>query len=429
MRGTPLPASLFVENRKRLTARLPVKALAVLNANDVPPTNADGTLALLPNSDLYYLTGVEQEESLLVLFPDAEEAKYREILFLREPNETMELWEGRKLSVEEARKRTGIRHVHWLHEFPAIFHRLMCECDVVYLNTNEHKRASVVVESRDARFIQQTRQQYPLHDYRRLAPLMHALRVVKSPVEIEWIQKACDRTGAGFDRVLKKVRPGISEALIEAEFAHEFIANQCRFAYQPIIASGKNACCLHYMENTSVCKKGELLLLDVGSAHAHYCSDMTRTIPVGGRFNPRQRAVYQAVLRVLQASTAGLKPGKRVLEWQKEAEALMEKELVDLKLLSLREIKRQDPEKPAVKKYFMHGLGHPIGLDVHDVGHTTEPMEVGWVMTVEPGIYLPDEGFGIRLENTVWISPNGPVNLMEKIPIEPAEIEAAMKRP
>ncbi len=428
MRYQPPTAELFKQNRQRLVEWLPPGTLAVVNANDILPTNADGTLSLIPNSDLFYLSGIEQEESILVLFPDADDEKHREVLFLREPNEMMELWEGHKLTRDEARAISGIQRVHWLSEFPQLFHRWMCECAQVYLNSNEHKRAVIAVETREARFVEATRRQYPLHTYGRLAPLLHRVRVVKSSEEIALMRQACVVTGAGFERVLKHVRPGVHEFDVEAEFAHEFIRNRCRFAYMPIVASGKNACCLHYMENIAPCKKGELLLLDVGASHANYSADMTRTIPVSGKFTPRQRQVYQAVLRVLRASIANLIPGKKPKDWQLEAEALMEKELVDLKLLTLRDIKKQDPDRPAVKQYFMHGLGHPIGLDVHDVGLTTEPIQAGWVMTVEPGIYLPKEGFAVRLENTVQVTADGQVDLMADIPIEPGDIEARMKR-
>ncbi len=302
----------------------------------------------------------------------------------------------------------------------------MCEGGSVYLNTNEHKRAVIEVESRDVRFIADTCRRYPLHDYRRLAPLLHQLRAVKSEAELALIRRACDLTAKGFLRVLKFTKPGVSETGMEAEFAHEFIRHGGRFAYLPIIASGPNSCCLHYVVNSATCAKNDLLLLDVGAAYANYNADMTRTIPVSGRFTRRQKQVYNAVLRVLRQSIQNLTPGKKIKDWQKEAEQLTEKELVDLGLLTLRQIKQQDPENPALKKYLMHGVGHPLGLDVHDVGLTVQPMQTGWVMTVEPAIYLPEEGFAVRLENDVLITENGPVDLMAHIPIEPDEIEELM---
>lgn len=428
MRHDPIPKDLFIQNRRRLGECLLPNSLAVVNANDIPPTNADGTLALPVNSDLFYLTGVEQERSLLVLYPDADDEKHREILFLREPDEENELWEGHKLTKDEARELSGVRTVLWLPEFPRLFHRLMCECDHVYLNANEHKRAVVEVESREARFVAETMRRYPLHDYRRLARPLHELRAVKSELELALIRRACAITADGFDRLLRFVKPGVSETDIEAELAHEFIRQRARFAYLPIIATGQNACCLHYIANTAACRAGELLLLDVAASYANYNSDLTRTIPVSGRFTRRQRRVYEAVLRVLRQSIRQLAPGKLIKDWQKEAEAMMTEELLTLGLLTRRQIRRQPPDQPAVKKYFMHGLGHPIGLDVHDVGITTEPMREGWVMTVEPGIYLPEEGFAVRLENDVLVTRQGPVDLMAGIPIEAEEIEDLMAR-
>ena len=428
MRPALVNSELFAANRNRLKQLLPPGSIAVLNANDVPPTNADGTLAMSVNSDLFYLTGVEQEQTILLLNPDAEDEKHREILFLREPSHENELWEGHKLTKPEACELTGIQSIFWLSEFPRLFHRLICACEHVYLNSNEHNRAVVEVESRDARFIVETMRRYPLHDYRRLAPLLHQLRAAKSDAEIALIRKACAITRAGFRRVLKFTKPGVREKEIEAEFAHEFIRQDAGFAYLPIIASGRNACCLHYTVNSSVCKKGELLLLDVGASFSNYNSDMTRTIPVSGRFSRRQRQVYNAVLRVLRQSSSGLTPGKKPKDWQKEAEQLMEMELVDLGLISLREIKKQNPDSPALKKYFMHGIGHSLGLAVHDVVAVNQPMQAGWVMTVEPAIYIPEEGFGIRLENNVLITENGQEDLMADIPIEAEEIEKLMGR-
>ena len=428
MRYASIDPQLFVENRARLKPLLPPHSLAVLNANDILPTNADGTIGFVQNSDLFYLTGVNQEETILVLFPDAADPKQREILFLRETSELIARWEGHKLTKEEARKRTGIKEVRWLSEFPQLFRGLMCEAEQVFLNSNEHKRAAAVVETRDDRFGREVRAQFPLHTYQRLARLMHRLRVVKSAFEIELIRRATALTARGFDRVLKFVRPGVKEVEIEAEFAHEFIRGGGGFAYGPIIASGPNACILHYADNDQVCKKGHLLLLDVAASYANYRSDLTRTIPVNGRFSRRQRQVYDAVLRVTREGIRLAVPGKLPRDWQKEAEALMEKELVDLGLLKPSQIRKQDPDRPAFKKYFMHGLGHPLGLDVHDVGFTTEPMQEGWVLTVEPGIYIEEEGLAVRLENDIVVSERGPVDLMADIPIEAEEIEELMQR-
>jgi len=408
--------------------RLPPRSLVVVNANDLPPANADGSLPAVVNADIFYLTGVEQEQSILVLNPGAEDEKHREILFLRESSPENELWEGHKLTKAEAGELTGIRTIHWLPEFPRLFHRLMCAAESVYLNVNEHNRAVIEVESRDARFIAETKKNYPLHDYHRLAPLLHQLRAVKSEAEIALIQKACDVTKSAFERVAKFTKPGVGEYEIEAEYAHEFIRNGCKFAYPPIIATGLNACCLHYSANSAVCRAGELLLLDVAAAYRNYNSDLTRTLPVSGRFPRRQKKVYDAVLRVVRGSVKNLRPGKLPRDWQKEAEQLMEKELVDLGLLTLNDLKKQDPDSPAVKKYFMHGVGHSIGLGVHDVVAPYQPFQAGWVMTVEPAIYIPEEKFAVRLENDVLITENGTVDLMAHIPIEADEIEALMRK-
>ena len=428
MRHEAIPATLFIENRARLKSRLLPASLAVVNANDIPPTNADGTRMPIPNSDLFYLTGIEQEETMLLLAPDAHDEKLREVLFIREPNAHLKTWEGHKHPKDEAQAISGIREVKWLTEFPAIFHRLMCELEHVYLNSNEHNRAVIEVETRDARFVQQVRAKYPLHDYRRLARELQALRLVKSPAEIALIRRACGITGQGFRRLLRTVRPGVREYQVEAELAHEFIGHRAQFAYNPIIASGANACTLHYNQNDQTCRDGELLLLDVAACYANYQSDLTRTIPVGGRFTKRQRQVYDAVLRSLRAATQAAVPGKLHKDWQKESEKIVEEELLRLGLLKPRDIQRQDPAKPAVKKYFMHGVGHPIGLDVHDVGLLKQPFAAGWVLTVEPAIYLPEEGFAVRLENTVVVTDGAPVDLMADIPLEADEIEALMNR-
>ena len=427
VRHKPIDPQFFQTNRERLERLLPPKSLAVVNANDVPPANGDGTLAMVPNSNLFYLAGIEQEQSILVLFPDADDEKQRELLFLREPSVENELWEGHKLSKDEARGISGLRHVHWLSEFPRLFHRLMCEAEHVFLDGNEHHRAIIEVESRATRFAADTMRRYPLHDFRRLAPLLHRLRAVKSPTEAALIRRACDLTAAGFLRVLKFARPGVSEAEVEAEFAHEFIRQGSQFAYLPIIATGANACCLHYVTNSSICREGELLLLDVAAAYANYNADMTRTIPVSGRFSRRQKQVYNAVLRVLRRCILGLTPGKKQKDWQAEAEQMIEKELRDLKLLTPRDVSRQSADEPAFKKYFMHGVGHPIGLGVHDSVNVGDPIQAGWVMTVEPAIYVREEGFAVRLENDVLVTEKGPVDLMADVPIEAEEIEALMQ--
>ena len=428
MRHTPIPKALPTLNRERLRALLAPHSLAVVNANDLPTTNSDGSTALVPNSDLFYLTGVEQEQSILLLAPDSCDEKLREILFVRETSELLAQWEGHKLTKDEARAVSGIARVEWLEQFPQIFRQLMSEMENVCLNSNDHARAVPEAESRDMRFVRATQRQFPLHTYRRLAPLMRTLRLVKSEHEIALLERACAITRDSFDRVARFVRPGVNECEIEAEFAHEYIRQRGKFSYEPIIASGKNACVLHYLANDQPCKNGDLLLLDVGASYANYNADVTRTLPVNGKFTRRQRQVYEAVLRVLRHCTAALVPGKKPRDWQKEAEAFMEKELLALGLLKPRDIKKQDPDKPALKKYFMHGVGHPLGLDVHDVIAPGVPMAPGWVMTVEPGIYLPGEGFAVRLEDDILITDRGQVNLTRDIPIEAGDIEALMKK-
>jgi Xaa-Pro aminopeptidase len=345
---------------------------------------------------------------------------------LREPNEHLKIWEGDKLSKDEAIALSGVKNVKWLSELRTVLHQLMCESEHVYLNTNEHKRAVVEVETRDFRFIRDCRERYPLHDYCRLAPLMHELRVAKSEIEADLLRKACGITRDAFLRVLKCVKPGICENEIEAEFAHEFLRKKGRFAFSPIIASGASSCALHYLRNDQVCRNGDVLLLDVGASYANYNADMTRTIPVNGRFTRRQKQVYNAVLRVQQGVIRASVPGKLHRDWQKEAEALMQEELVKLGLITLKDIKKQSEDKPALKKYFMHGIGHPLGLDVHDLGLMNRPFEVNWVLTVEPGIYIPEEGFGIRLESDILIGEKGPIDLMADIPVEADEIEQLM---
>lgn len=427
MRYTPLPADLFVANRKRLYAALPPRSMVILNANDLLATNADGTIGFVQNSDLYYLSGIDQEETILILFPDAPDPRQRELLFVRETSEQIAIWEGEKLTKEEATKRSGIQRVHWLPDFETLFRQLMTQADAVYLNTNEHPRASIQTETRDARFIQRCQREYPLHDYRRLAPLMHKLRVVKQPQELEALREAIRITEDGFRRLLKFVRPGVYEYGIEAELAHEFIRQRARgFAYTPIIASGANSCVLHYITNHCQCRDGDVLLLDVAANYANYNADLTRTIPVNGRFTPRQRQVYDAVLRVHKAAIQMLRPGVIIRDYQEEVAKLMTSELIGLNLLKKEDVAKQDPEKPLYKKYFMHGTSHHLGLDVHDVGRTWEPIVPGMVFTVEPGIYIREEGIGVRIENNIVIGESQNTDLMATIPIEADEIEALM---
>ncbi len=427
MKYRPIDSQLFATNRERLRRQLPPKSLVILQANDILPTNADGTMRFRQNSDLFFLSGVDQEETVLVLFPDAPDEKHREMLFVRETNDQIKVWEGAKLTKEQATGVSGIAEVHWLEEFPKLFRMLMIQAEHVYLNSNEHPRAEVLMDSREVRFIRECQKAFPLHRYERLAPLVSGLRQIKQAIELDLIKEACEITKKGFLRLLKFVKPGVGEWEIEAELAHEFLKHRSNhFAYDPIIASGANACVLHYLDNDQVCEDGDVLLLDVAAEYANYNSDLTRTIPVNGKFTPRQREVYDALLRVFRQAAAWLQPGTIIKHYQEEVGKLVEAELIDLKLLKEEEVKDQDPDKPLYKKYFMHGTAHHLGLDVHDVGDVWRPMEAGMVFTCEPGIYIPDEGFGVRLENDILISDSGNVDLMESIPIEPDEIEALM---
>jgi Xaa-Pro aminopeptidase len=431
MRYEAIDPQLFVNNRKRLVNELKPGSLALFNSNDLMPTNADGTMPFRQNNDLFYLTGIEQEESILVICPGFREEKKREILFLVQPNEHLEKWHGHKLTKDEAKAVSGIETVMWLQDFESMFHHLMVMGGVehVYLNTNEHYRSDVKVQTRDARFILWCKEQYPLHHYNRVAPIMSKLRKVKQRQEIDLMQRACDITEKGFRRVLSFTAPGVKEYEIEAEYIHEFVSNGSKgFAYTPIVASGKNNVVLHYIENNQVCHPGELVLLDVAAEYANYNSDLTRTIPVSGRFTKRQREVYDAVLRIQREAFSMLRPGVIYFDYQKEIEKLMQSELLGLELISETDIKNQNPDNPAFRKYFYHGTSHMLGLDVHDVGNMHEPIPAGSVWTIEPGIYIKEEGFGIRLENNVVVGEKENFDLMKNIPIEADEIETLMNQ-
>lgn len=427
VRYEPIDPQLFVRNRERLLPLLKPNSIVIIHSNDIYPTNADGSMAFKQNADLMYLTGVDQEETILVLMPDAKDPKQREILFVKETSELIAIWDGDKLSKDQAKAATGIERIEWAHSFESLLHTLVPQADNIYLPTNEHLRASVIVETRNDRFIKQCQSRYPLHTYQRLAPLMHRLRMTKDPVEIDIIQKACNITEKGFRRLLNFVKPGVGEWEVEAELLHEFVRNKSRgFAYGPIIGSGKNACVLHYIENSAVCQDGEMLLLDVAAEYAGWASDLTRTIPVNGRFTARQRQVYDAVLRVLRGANQILRPGNNPADYQKQVIEIMEGELIGLGLIDAKAAKEQGPDKPLVKKYFMHGTSHHMGLDVHDVAPPNEPFAEGMVFTIEPGIYIREEGLGIRLENDVLIGKDSNFDLMGNIPIEAEEIEELM---
>lgn len=429
MKYEPIDNKLFIENRSRFIAQMKPKSIAIFNSNDIMPTNADGTMGFRQNNDLFYLSGIDQEDTILVLFPDAPKSEWKEILFIKETNERILIWEGHKLSQEQAHNTSGVKTINWTKSFESTFTNLVFECEHIYLNTNEHIRSENKVQTRDNRFIEQIKNDYPLHKLERSALIMNKLRAIKSETEIELIKKAIEITSKGFERVLHFVKPEVAEYEIEAEITHEFLKRRAtRHAYHPIIASGADSCVLHYNENNKTCKNGDLILLDFGAEYANYNADLTRTIPVNGIFSERQKAVYQAVLRMLKMAKTKLVVGNSLENLAKEMGIIAEKELLDLGLLKAEDIANQNPEKPLYKKYFMHGISHYLGLDVHDIGSRYRTFEPGMVFTCEPGIYIKEESIGIRLENNILITKNGNIDLMAHIPIEIEEIELLMQK-
>jgi len=428
MRYKPLSSEFYKLNRKNFMSSMKPRSLAIFNSNDIYPISADSTFPFQQHRDIFYLCGIDQEESILILFPDAINSKHNEILFLKNSNKNLKIWEGEKLSKKEAQKLSGVSSIYWINEFEDIFKSLCSQCEKFYFNTNEHYRQNVKTQTREDRFIIDCKSKYPAHKSEKSNPILQKLRSIKSEEEISQIQIACNITEKGFRRILKHVKPGVWEYEIEAEFSHEFLKNKSKgFAYPPIIASGKNSNVLHYIENNKQCKKGDILLLDVGAEYGNYSSDMTRTIPISGRFNSRQKKIYQSILNVKNEATKMLIPGAKWKEHHKEVGKIMTSELLKLNLIDKIDVKNQNPEKPAYKKYFMHGTSHHLGLDTHDYGLLDLAMETNMVFTVEPGIYIPKEKFGVRLEDDVVIQKNKPpINLMKNIPIEIEEIEDLM---
>ena len=428
MKYHPIDSTLFVKNRSNFMAQMKANSLAVFNSNDIYPISADSTMPFQQHRDIYYLSGVDQEESILVMFPDCPNRKHREILFLKETNDHIAVWEGEKLTKKRAFEVSGIKTVYWLQDLKKVLAELMAQSDTVHINTNEHYRASIETETREDRFTKWLLNTYPAHKVEKSNPILQRLRSIKDPIELDLLQKACNITEKGMRRVLKFIKPGVAEYEIEAEFIHEFLRNRSKgFAYTPIIASGNNANVLHYIENNQICNDGDLILLDVGAEYANYSSDMTRTIPVNGRYSKRQKEVYNAVNNVKINATNMLIPGTIWADYHKEVGKLMTSELLGLGLLDKADVQNEDPNWPAYKKYFMHGTSHHMGLDTHDYGLLWEPMKTNMVFTVEPGIYIPEEGFGIRLEDDVVIQEKGaPLNLMKNIPIAIEEIEDIM---
>ena len=428
MKYNALPSSFYCNTRQAFINKLNASSLAIFNSNDIYPIGADSTLPFEQHRDIFYLSGIDQEESILILFPDALEEKHREILFIRKTDEHIAIWEGAKLTKIEAEKISGIQTIYWLEDFTKIFQKLSTQCETFYFNTNEHYRQAVETQTREDRFILWCKNQYPAHSTAKSNPILQQLRSVKTDQEIKQLQIACDITEKGIRRLLSFLKPGVWEYELEAELIHEFIRNRSKgFAYEPIIASGPNANILHYTSNNQQCKAGELVLLDVAAEYGNYSADLTRTLPVSGTFTKRQKSVYNSVLKVKNEATKLLTPGIHWDEFHKEVGKLMTSELLNLGLLDKADIQNEKPENPAYNKYFMHGTSHHLGLNTHDYGLLHLPIEKNMVFTVEPGIYIPEEGFGIRLEDDVVIQQSGdPINLMKNIPIEIEEIESYM---
>ncbi len=427
MKYLPIDSQLFINNRKKLSIQLKANELAVFNANDVMPTNADGTMPFKQNSDFFWLSGVDQEESVLIIFPDHPVESQKEILFLKETNEHVAIWEGAKLTKEGALKTAGIKTVYWLNELEGKLAELIEKCNGIYLNKNIHSRYASAVETRDDRFRKMIANKFSTTTIHEVAPIMHELRAIKSDFELKLMQNACDITEKGLRRILPFIKPGVMEYEIEAELMHEFLRNRSNgFAYQPIIGSAVDSCVLHYIDNNKACKDGDILLMDFGAEYANYASDLTRTIPVNGKFTRRQKAVYNSVLHVMKEATNMLRPGTVFKKYNSEIGKIMESELIKLGLLDKHDVQKQDAKSPLFKQYFMHGTSHYLGLDVHDVGDFDWPMKEGMVFTCEPGIYILEEELGIRLENDILVTASGPDDLMKNIPIEAEEIESLM---
>jgi Xaa-Pro aminopeptidase len=428
MKYLPLNPELFQLNRKRFTREMKPGTLAIFNSNDLMPRSGDQFFPFRQNAHLFYLCGIDQEETMLVLFPNCPKEGFKELLLIKRTSEHIAVWEGHKYTKEEARQASGIEKVMFLDEAEGVLHELMLLAEGVYLNVNENDRYLSEVETRELRYARKMQQRYPAHTFHRAQPIMKKLVMVKSQFEIDVTQQAIDITEKAFRRVLDYVKPGVWEYEVEAEITHEFLRRRATgHAYTPIIASGKNACVLHYVDNNQQCQAGDVLLMDFGAEYGNYAADLTRSIPVSGTFTDRQRRVYNAVLRVLKEARAMLVPGTTLEEYNKEVGRIMEGELIDLGLISRDEVASQDPDKPAYKKYFMHGTSHHLGLDVHDLCLRYEPFRAGMLFTCEPGIYIPEENLGIRLENNIRITDDGPVDLFANIPIEADEIEELMQ--
>ncbi|AEE50777.1 aminopeptidase P N-terminal domain-containing protein [Haliscomenobacter hydrossis] len=427
MKYDPINPEFFTTNRRRFMRKMQPDSLAIFYANDLMPRSGDTFFPFRQNSGLFYLSGLDQEETVVVLFPDCIKEGFQELAFVKRTSDYIAIWEGEKYSKEQARAVSGIQKIYWLDEMPAILHELILLAKRVYINTEEHDRFIPELPTRNMRMARDVMERYPGHKYHRSQPILKKLMMNKQPVEIELIQQAIGITGKAFRRVLEFVRPGVMEYEVEAEIAHEFLRNRASgHSYDPIIASGSNSCVLHYTRNNQQCKAGDMLLMDFGAEYAHYASDLTRTIPVSGQFTTRQRSVYESVLRIMRDAQQLLVPGTTLEEYSKEVVKMMESALIDLKLLTRKDIDQQNPELPLYKQYFMHGTSHHLGMDVHDLADRYVPIQEGMVFTCEPGIYIRNENLGIRIENDILVTENGPLDLMASIPVEAEEIEELM---
>ena len=428
MKNLPLDPKIFIENRKRFIKGMKPNSIAIFNSNDEVSSNGDALYRFQQNTDLYWLCGIEQEDTMVILFPDAPEEKYKEVLVLVRPNEIKEKWDGKRLRAEEGKQISGIKTVVWLDSIDPLLQQWIHLADTIYLNTNENDRKANLLETRDYRYVKQMKERYPLHKYERSAKIMRELRAIKTPYEVEVVKKAIDITDKTFRRLLQFIKPGVMEYEIEAEIFHEFLRNRAKGeAYGSIIASGDRARTLHYVFNNEECKDGELVLMDFGANYGGYAADLTRTVPVNGKFTKRQKEVYNACLHLHNYAKGLLKPGITIAEYHEKVGEEATKIFIKTGLLKKEDVKNEDKENRAYRKYLYHGISHHLGLDVHDLGTKTEPLKSGMVLTVEPGIYIEEEHMGVRIENNVWLTKDGNIDLMKNIPITAEEIEKLMK--
>ena len=429
MKYLPLNPEIFVKNRERFISRMQKNSIAIFVSNDEVPMNGDAIYSFKQNSDVFWLSGVTQEDSIVILFPDNPDPKYREVLVLVRPNELKEKWDGKRLRVNEAQEMNGIKTIVWIDSLDALLQVWIHLADNIYLDSNENDRKASLVRSRDYRFIDEMKSRYPLHNYLRAAKIMKELRGIKTALEVEVLQKAIDITDNTFRRLLKFIKPGVMEYEIEAEIFHSFLSQRATGqAYGSILASGDRARTLHYVSNNAECKDGELILMDFGAEYGGYCADLTRTVPVNGKFGRRQKTVYNACLHLHDYGKSLLKPGITIVDYTDKVGEEATQQFLKIGLLRKTEVKNEDPENRAYRKYLYHGISHHLGIDVHDLGTKTEPIKAGMVFTVEPGIYIEEEKMGVRIENNLWITKNGNKDLMKNIPITAEEIEALMKK-